>query len=150
MGTLDVGHTLYMQAVLQGVMQKAARDSALESGSATAQQAALDTHVQEQVKNLNLSADVDLTRRYYKTFQKAAAAAAEPFTDTNGNGRCDSGEPYQDDNNNKNWDKDGGNAGQGGAKRSEEHTSELQSLMRISYAVFCLQNKNTHTPNYNY
>src|SRR3546814_7855992 len=56
MGTLDVGHTLYMQAVLQGVMQKAARDSALESGSATA--------------------------------------------------------------------------------RSEEHTSELQSLMRISYAVF--------------
>src|SRR3546814_3057081 len=28
--------------------------------------------------------------------------------------------------------------------RSEEHTSELQSLMRISYAVFCLKN-NTHT-----
>src|SRR3546814_4976045 len=34
------------------------------------------------------------------------------------------------------------------AARSEEHTSELQSLMRISYAVFCLKkktNKNTHT-----
>src|SRR3546814_1289143 len=33
--------------------------------------------------------------------------------------------------------------------RSEEHTSELQSLMRLSYAVFCLKNKthhNTHTP----
>src|SRR3546814_10481898 len=30
-------------------------------------------------------------------------------------------------------------------KRSEEHTSELQSLMRISYAVFCLKKKkNTH------
>src|SRR3546814_8101126 len=28
------------------------------------------------------------------------------------------------------------------AKRSEEHTSELQSLMRISYAVFCLKNNN--------
>src|SRR3546814_3054116 len=28
--------------------------------------------------------------------------------------------------------------------RSEEHTSELQSLMRISYAVFCLQKKNVH------
>src|SRR3546814_8583505 len=27
--------------------------------------------------------------------------------------------------------------------RSEEHTSELQSLMRISYAVFCLKNKRT-------
>src|SRR3546814_2536939 len=36
--------------------------------------------------------------------------------------------------------------------RSEEHTSELQSLMRISYAVFCLKKKNTHTfteQNYN-
>src|SRR3546814_7273170 len=42
--------------------------------------------------------------------------------------------------------------------RSEEHTSELQSLMRISYAVFCLKKKNTHSynittpltsPNYN-
>src|SRR3546814_5862563 len=41
--------------------------------------------------------------------------------------------------------------------RSEEHTSELQSLMRISYAVFCLKkktnkplhslNQNSHTPN---
>src|SRR3546814_8124260 len=28
-----------------------------------------------------------------------------------------------------------------GVKRSEEHTSELQSLMRISYAVFCLKKK---------
>src|SRR3546814_8071034 len=30
-------------------------------------------------------------------------------------------------------------------KRSEEHTSELQSLMRISYAVFCLKKKNSQT-----
>src|SRR3546814_7567477 len=36
-----------------------------------------------------------------------------------------------------------------GLSRSEEHTSELQSLMRISYAVFCLKkkkNKITHQP----
>src|SRR3546814_10011364 len=31
------------------------------------------------------------------------------------------------------------------ATRSEEHTSELQSLMRISYAVFCLKKKNKQT-----
>src|SRR3546814_8166483 len=30
------------------------------------------------------------------------------------------------------------------ARRSEEHTSELQSLMRISYAVFCLKKKKAH------
>src|SRR3546814_4749363 len=32
------------------------------------------------------------------------------------------------------------------AERSEEHTSELQSLMRISYAVFCLKKKNQKSP----
>src|SRR3546814_5447622 len=36
-----------------------------------------------------------------------------------------------------------------GAMRSEEHTSELQSLMRISYAVFCLK-KNITTPHHSY
>src|SRR3546814_3083345 len=36
----------------------------------------------------------------------------------------------------------GGIAGAG--ERSEEHTSELQSLLRISYAVFCLKKKNTN------
>src|SRR3546814_4083298 len=33
--------------------------------------------------------------------------------------------------------------------RSEEHTSELQSLMRISYAVFCLKKKTTQLPSTN-
>src|SRR3546814_6832152 len=39
-------------------------------------------------------------------------------------------------------------AGQGHRqpRRSEEHTSELQSLMRISYAVFCLKKKNNTKP----
>src|SRR3546814_9573008 len=32
----------------------------------------------------------------------------------------------------------------GASHRSEEHTSELQSLMRISYAVFCLKKKTRH------
>src|SRR3546814_6474837 len=43
--------------------------------------------------------------------------------------------------------------GPDGQSRSEEHTSELQSLMRISYAVFCLKKKKiklTQLDNYNY
>src|SRR3546814_1496404 len=36
-------------------------------------------------------------------------------------------------------------AGEATNRRSEEHTSELQSLMRISYAVFCLKKKTTKT-----
>src|SRR3546814_3513875 len=36
--------------------------------------------------------------------------------------------------------------GRADAARSEEHTSELQSLMRISYAVFCLKKKKSKLP----
>src|SRR3546814_10813893 len=36
-----------------------------------------------------------------------------------------------------------------GGNRSEEHTSELQSLMRISYAVFCLKKKKNRTTKHN-
>src|SRR3546814_7203099 len=41
-------------------------------------------------------------------------------------------------------DVEAGMRGIDGQMRSEEHTSELQSLMRISYAVFGLKNKNKH------
>src|SRR3546814_10703739 len=42
-------------------------------------------------------------------------------------------------------DDDGGRRLPTGGMRSEEHTSELQSLLRISYAVFCLKKKTTIT-----
>src|SRR3546814_3884250 len=45
----------------------------------------------------------------------------------------------------------GGDAGSAGdVSRSEEHTSELQSLMRISYAVFCLKKKTKNITKYSY
>lgn len=120
LGALDVGHTLYMNSVLQGAMQKAARDSALETGTATATQTAIDNAVQGQVLNLVNNATVTFSRRTYKTFSSAASANMESFTDStsgpNANGVCDAGEPYVDTNNNSAWDKDGGDAGQGGAK----------------------------------
>src|SRR3546814_1756495 len=42
------------------------------------------------------------------------------------------------------FEDDGPDAVDDPSERSEEHTSELQSLMRISYAVFCLKKKNTN------
>src|SRR3546814_2436224 len=56
------------------------------------------------------------------------------------------------------WVIGSGTAGSGGAvvdvvlpsTRSEEHTSELQSLMRISYAVFCLKKKKKKSTKQNY
>src|SRR3546814_8014505 len=43
---------------------------------------------------------------------------------------------------------DVGSIGGAAASRSEEHTSELQSLIRISYAVFCLKKKKEGNPHY--
>lgn len=125
MGMLDMGHTLYLQSVLQGAVQKAARDSSLESGAESAKQAAVDAAITGQVHRLVANATVTVSRRYFRDFTTAAEAQAEPFTDNNGNGRCDANEPYQDDNNNSVWDADGGNSGQGGAKDSVVYTATV-------------------------
>ena len=116
LGAFDVAHTLYMQSVLQGAVQKAARDSSLETaaGSTSTPRDTIDDRVREQVARLHKHAEVDISRRFYRTFSDAAAAQAEPFTDaTSGvhkNGICDNGEAYEDKNNNGVWDADGGNA----------------------------------------
>ena len=71
---------------------------------------ALDDAVRNQIAPLYKDATVTFKRRFYRTFTKAAAAQREDFTDTNSNGTCDNGEPYQDSNNNSSWDADGGDA----------------------------------------
>src|SRR3546814_3632480 len=45
---------------------------------------------------------------------------------------------------------DGSHVSSGKSRRSEEHTSELQSLMRISYAVFCLTKKKKYHTTHNH
>jgi Flp pilus assembly protein TadG len=123
MAAFDVGHTLYTRAMLQGVVQKTGRDFTLEdSASSQAQRDALDAKVLAQARALVNNADIKIDRRFYRTFSEAAAAKAEAFTDTNVNGKCDAGEPYQDENNNNVWDQDGGNAGVGGAKDAVVYT----------------------------
>lgn len=119
----DTAHSLYTRAVLQGIVQKTGRDSTLETaGSDQAAQDALDAKVRRQATALYNSAQIDITRRYYRTFSEASVAQAEAWTDTNKNGRCDAGEPYQDANLNSTWDADGGNAGLGGAKDAVVYT----------------------------
>ena len=123
LGAFDVSHTLYVRAALQGIVQKTGRDFTLEtSASLQAQRDALDAKVTDQARALANNATIDITRRYYRTFSKAAAAQAESWTDTNGNASCDAGEPYQDQNLNSLWDKDGGDDGVGGAKDAVVYT----------------------------
>jgi Flp pilus assembly protein TadG len=128
LGAFDIAHSLYLRAVLQGIVQKVARDSTLESGLDSSTQAALDAKVTGQAKALANNSDVTITRKWYRTFSNAAAAKFEPFTDTNGNGTCDGpsggtpGELYEDNNGNGRWDATGGNTGSGGAKDAVVYT----------------------------
>ncbi|MCW3849221.1 pilus assembly protein [Sphingomonas sp. LB-2] len=130
LGAFDVGHTLYMRSVLQGIIQKAARDATLETGLATDTQTALDDKVRNQVRALANNLTITFSRKYYRSFTNAAASQFEPYTDTNSNGTCNGGEPYQDNNGNGVWDATGGNSGQGGAKDAVLYT------VTVSYPRF--------------
>ena len=125
LGAFDVGHTLYMRSVLQGVVQKTARDSTLQDAGTAENMQMLDDRVKAQAKAITNNGDITITRRFYRTFTEAAAAKAEDWSDTNGNGRCDDGEPYEDANDNSVWDADGGDEGQGGAKDAVLYTVSI-------------------------
>ena len=125
MGGFDLGHTLYMRTVVQGAVQKAARDSTLESASPQTIPV-IDQKVREQIESLNTSADIAITRRFYRTFSQAAAAQHEPITG-DGDNLCEPGETYTDSNGNLVWDSDGGDEGQGGARDITIYT------VRVSY-----------------
>src|SRR3546814_4030408 len=94
-------------------------------------------HVQDRRDAFDIAATGKIKRRIDLTF---AGEANPPFRQFKGTARKTIGAAHQ--------------AYIGAARsashrsgRSEEHTSELQSLMRISYAVFCLKTKNTkHQP----
>ncbi|HWJ71438.1 MAG TPA: TadE family protein [Sphingobium sp.] len=116
-GAFDISHTLYMQSVLQGAVQKAARDGTLESasGSDSTPRDLLDEMVREQLLPLNKNAQINFNRRFYRTFSEAAAAKAEKFTDSASpslyhDGKCNNGEAYEDANNNGRFDRDGGDS----------------------------------------
>jgi len=122
LGAFDVGHTLYVRSILEGAVQKAARDSGLETGAEATVRTAVDNRVRAQLHKVGLQdSDITITRRTYRTFS-AAAAVGETFTDTNGNGRCDNGEPFEDGNANLTRDADVSASGQGGAKDTVIYT----------------------------
>ncbi len=113
MGGMDIGYTLYLQSVLNGTIQKAARDASLETGGETATQNAIDTKVRNALLDLNKSATITISREAYQNFTKAQARQPE---DANQNGICEAGENWSDNNFNGVYDSTGGSSGQGGAK----------------------------------
>lgn len=109
LGLADIGQMAYGKAILNGAVEQAARSSSLE----TADTVAADAMVKNMVKPVLPNATITTTRKSYYDF--ADVARPEKFTDSNGNGTCNAGEAYVDENRSGSWDADMGKSGNGGA-----------------------------------
>jgi len=120
MGLGDLLFQIYTQSVLTGAVQKAARDSGIEGGSANS--STIDGIVQTTTRQVVHNATFVAARRNYDSFSKVAP---EPFTDTNGDGVRNTGECFTDVNANGTWDSDPGKSGQGGASAVTLYTMTM-------------------------
>jgi len=120
MGLFDLLHQIYAQSILDGALQKAARDSAIEGGAANAD--VFDKQVWNMVKTVAPGATYKATRKSYSTFQ---GLKPEDFTDKNGDRICNKGESFTDINGNGTWDADPGLTGQGGAEDVTQYTMTI-------------------------
>lgn len=130
MGVFDLGYNMYANAMLQGAIQEAARNSTIE-GANTAE---LDAIVEEAVQDVVPGANLEFSRRNYASF--SAVGQPEDWTDLNGDGRCNDGEPFEDANDNKAWDEDRGRSGQGGARDAVLYEVEVTYPRAFPIASF--------------
>lgn len=112
MGLCDMGFTLYANVMLQGALQEAARSSTVEGAGSSLN--VIDEAVAAQVGRVVPGARFVFSRKAYSNFSDVGTA--EDFTDSNANGVCDAGEPYEDANGSGTWDRDRGLNGSGGAR----------------------------------
>lgn len=129
LGTLDVGHMVYAQSVLNGAVQSAARGASLEGGDT----AAADAMVLSRIDGIMPGVQLNSTRTSYYDF--ADINRSEQWDDTDDSGICDNGETYTDENGNGQWDSDIGVDGNGGANDVVIYTVEAtyQPLFRVPF-----------------
>lgn len=109
MGMFDLTYNIYTSAMLEGSIQKAARDSSVEDADAV-----VDNRVSSAVRAIAPDATLTFARHAYDSY--ANVAQPEDFTDLDSNGSCNAGEPFEDVNGNNTWDRDRGITGFGGAR----------------------------------
>ena len=109
LGIFDIGQMAYGKAILSGAVERAARDGTLE----TVDTAAADAKVRAAILPILPNATFSSSRRSYYDF--ADVSRPEKFTDLNGNGTCNAGEPFIDENRSGTWEADVGKTGNGGA-----------------------------------
>lgn len=122
MGAFDLGHAVYIRAVLNGAIHEAARDSTIEGASSS--QAAIDGKVTSVVTKVVGTADLTFTRKSYYDFEDVERAETINENGT-ANGVCDSGETFEDENGNSTWDSDVGASGFGGPRDITLYTVNL-------------------------
>ncbi len=104
LGTFEIGYAMYMKSALDGAIQQAARDATLQQGNDPADRRAIDDKLRSVLKAVNGSLKDEnfiITRKSYFDFSNVERL--EDYTDTNGNGTCDSNEEYEDENGNEKW-----------------------------------------------
>lgn len=121
MGLFDMGYSVYANTMLQGALQRAARSSTVEGALGVL--TSIDDAVRIEVHRVVPDATITFTRKSYANFSDIGVQ--EDFTDTNDNGVCDAGEPYEDANGNGTWDRDRGTAGLGGARDAVLYTATM-------------------------
>jgi Flp pilus assembly protein TadG len=122
LGTFEIGYAIYMRSALNGAIQAAARDAALQQGSDPNVRRQIDQNVRDIMKSINgnlTDADIKITRKSYVNFSNVERL--EEYTDTNGNGTCDQNEEYWDENGNGSWGTVG-RADNGGARDAVLYT----------------------------
>lgn len=106
----DISYNLYVSSVLQGATNRAARAATMEGAS----EKQVDTIVTDRVGDLMVRPNLKFARKAYVNFTDVHRP--EDFTDIDGNGVCNGGEPYVDANNSGSWEADRGRSGNGGAR----------------------------------
>ena len=130
LGLFDIGYNTYTSSVLQGAIVKAARGSTIE-GAAPAK---LDARVEAAVRDIAPNATVTFDRKSYTSFSDVGAP--EDFTDLDGDGICNNGEPFEDANGNGSWDADRGRSGSGGARDAVLYTVTVSYPRAFPLAKF--------------
>lgn len=119
MGIFDMAHSQYTAALMNGALQKAGRDLTLQSAGVN--ESDIDAEVQAQIRSVVPgSATVELVKLSHAEFEDIGEE--EEYTDDNGDGVCNNGEPFIDANDNGQWDPNRGAVGIGGARDAVLYT----------------------------
>ena len=118
LGLMDLSYNLYATTLLEGAIQAAGRDSTIEG--AETRGLAIDNELRDRVDDIVPNATISIDRRAYIDYSDVGTP--EDFTDTDDDGLCNNGEPFEDANNNGMWDEDRGQADMGGARDAVLYT----------------------------